>query len=47
VPRNDRAFERGLRFVQLWRLLRISSAAHIDTVNVNLLIRLFRARRSP
>ena len=27
--------------------LRFSSAAHIDTVNVNLLIRLFRARRSP
>jgi hypothetical protein len=47
VPRNDRAFERGLRFVQLCRLLRFSSAAHIDTVNVNLLIRLFRARRSP
>lgn len=47
VPRNDRAFERGLRFVQLWRLLRFSSAAQVDTVNVNLLIRLFRARRSP
>jgi hypothetical protein len=47
VPRKDRAFERRLRFDQLWRLLRFSSAAHVDTVNVNLLIRLFRARRSP
>src|SRR5580700_10614263 len=45
VPRKDRAFERRLRFDQLWRLLRFSSAAHVDTVNVNLLIRLFRARR--
>ena len=46
VPKKVRSFEHELRFVHLSRSPRFSSTAEIDTVKVNLLTRLFRARRS-
>jgi hypothetical protein len=45
VPRNDRSFEHGLRFVHLLRSPRFSQAGYVDTESMNLLTRMFQAPR--